>query len=71
MSDSERKELIALLGELSALCPDMRIGQLIANLAVVARGAEPGAIWDMEDDELLGAIQRQLAVFRGRQSQVA
>jgi hypothetical protein len=38
----------------------MRLGQLIANMATVARGAVAGAIWEMEDDELLRAIRWQL-----------
>ncbi len=38
----------------------MRLGQLIANMATVTRGAVPGALWDMEDEELLGAIRWQL-----------
>jgi hypothetical protein len=38
----------------------MRFGQLIANLAVVARGVEPSAAWDMEDEELLAAVKWQL-----------
>ncbi len=38
----------------------MRLGQLIANMATVARGVVPGAIWEMEDDEWLDAIRWQL-----------
>ena len=67
----ERDELLQLLGELSAECSDVRFGQLIANLAVVARGAEPNAVWDMEDDELFAAVRSQLEVFRARRTQVA
>jgi hypothetical protein len=44
----------------------MRFGQLIANLAVVARGTEPGAVWEMEDDELLAAVNWQLAELLAR-----
>jgi hypothetical protein len=61
MSISPRAELLSRLGELSRECPEMRFGQLIANLAVVARGTEPGAVWEMEDDELLAAVNWQLA----------
>jgi hypothetical protein len=55
-----RDELMESLAELRRALPSMRLGQLIANMATVARGAEPGAIWDAEDDELLGAIRWQL-----------
>jgi hypothetical protein len=38
----------------------MRLGQLVANMATVARGAVAGAIWEAEDEELLSAIRWQL-----------
>jgi hypothetical protein len=53
-------ELMDSLAELRSALPSMRFGQLIANMATVARGAVPGAIWDMDDDELLRAIRWQL-----------
>jgi hypothetical protein len=53
-------ELIESLAELRRVLPSMRLGQLVANMATVARGAVPGAIWEMEDDELLTAIRWQL-----------
>ena len=53
-------ELMESLAELRRTLPSMRLGQLIANMATVARGAIPGAIWEMEDDELLAAIRWQL-----------
>ncbi len=59
MTDPQRQELLRSLGQLCEACPELRFGQLIANLAVVARGAEPSAVWDMEDDELLAAVRCQ------------
>ncbi len=53
-------ELMESLAELRRALPSMRLGQLIANMATVARGAVPGAIWEMEDEELLAAIRWQL-----------
>jgi len=73
MSDSVRAELLARLGELSRACPEMRLGQLIANLAVAARGTEPGAVWEMEDEELLAAVkwqQTELLARRGPGAEV-
>ncbi len=61
MTNPEREDLLRALGELSAAFPDWRFGQMIANLAVVARGATTESIWDVEDDELIAAIHRQLA----------
>ncbi len=66
-----RTELLRLLSELSEACPEMRMGQLIANLATLARGAAVEAIWDAEDEELLAAARRQVDVFRARRAGVA
>jgi hypothetical protein len=61
-------ELIDSLAELRQALPTMRLGQLIANMATVARGAVAGAVWEMEDDELLRAIQWQLEQLAARRS---
>jgi hypothetical protein len=53
-------ELLESLAELRRALPSMRLGQLIANMATVARGAVPGAVWEAEDDELLKAVRWQL-----------
>ena len=66
MTDVERVELLSRLGELHRASPGIRLGQLIANMAVVARGTEPGAVWDMEDEELLAAVNWQLAELLAR-----
>jgi hypothetical protein len=63
---TQRSELLATLVELSKLCPEMRFGQLIANLATLARGTAISAVWDSEDEELLAAAREQLEVFRSR-----
>src|SRR5690606_23299274 len=60
MSTIAHDELIESLAELRQALPSMRLGQLISNMATVARGSVPGAIWEMEDDELLSAIRWQL-----------
>jgi hypothetical protein len=64
MTTTARSDLLKVLAELSEVCPEMRFGQLIANLATLARGATVEAIWDVEDEELLPAAQKQLEVFR-------
>ena len=66
MNDPARDDLIESLVELRRALPSMRLGQLIANMATVARGAVPGAIWEAEDEELLDAIRWQLQQFSSR-----
>ena len=60
MNVAVHDDVMESLAELRRAVPSMRLGQLIANMATVARGAIPGAIWELEDDELLAAIRWQL-----------
>ena len=68
MSSEMRRQLLKTLGELSDQCREVRLGQLIANLATLVKGVQVEAIWDVEDEELLEAAKRQLEVFRSRHS---
>jgi hypothetical protein len=68
---NEREQLLRLLGELSEEAPDLRFGQLVANLATLALGAKAEAVWDAEDPELLAAAQRLLENYRNRKAGVA
>ena len=58
MISPERREILRLLEPLSELSPDMRFGQLLANLSYLAVAPTVEAIWDMEDDQLIVAIRR-------------
>jgi hypothetical protein len=60
-----------VLAELSELCPEVRLGQLMANLSYQARGLSNEAIWEMEDEELLGAARTHLEQRRARRDAVA
>ena len=59
-------ELIESLAELRRALPSIRLGQLIANMATVARGAVPGAVWEVEAEELSVAIRWQLEQLASR-----
>jgi hypothetical protein len=66
-----RDELLRLLADLSEQAPELRLGQLVANLATLAQGARVEAIWDVEDEELVAAAQRLLDHYRHRNAGVA
>lgn len=68
MTSSVRQELLGVLTELSAVCPEMRFGQLVANLSTRARGLSAEGLWDAEDEELLVAAREQLAYFTEHRS---
>jgi hypothetical protein len=71
MKDPARRELLRLLEELSTAAPDVRLGQLVANLSYLARGPANESVWDVEDDELLAAARKHLADLRARRAPVA
>ncbi|MCB9765444.1 MAG: hypothetical protein H6739_37060 [Alphaproteobacteria bacterium] len=61
----ERAQVMAALLALWEAYPDWRIGQLVANVAMMARGVEPGAVWEMSSQEVVEAVERHLARRRG------
>lgn len=69
MSISVAEELIEALSELRVLFPDWRMGQLVANLVTAAGGMDAGAIWDIQDEDLLIAARRLIERNRGRANQ--
>ena len=71
MIDSTRREILHALEQLSKLTPDVRFGQLIANLSFLASGPTNEAIWDMEDEQLLAAIRQHTDDLSQRQQSVA
>lgn len=61
MITPQRQEILNLLERVSDLTPDVRFGQLIANLSYLAIGPTNEAIWDMEDEQLADAIRKHIA----------
>ena len=70
MITPQRSELLQIIHEISELYPEMRLGQLITNLASMAIGPTPEGIWDAEDDELLNAARELAANLRTRAANV-
>jgi hypothetical protein len=67
MTTTTGDELLAAVRELRALFPDWRMGQLVASLTQAAGRDREGAIWDVEDEELLAAARRLIERNRSRQ----
>jgi hypothetical protein len=61
-----RQNVLQVLAEISELAPEVRFGQLIANLSYLARGLSNESIWDMEDEELLAVARKHLEEWRRR-----
>jgi hypothetical protein len=71
MIDTTRNEILDRLRRLSELAPDMRFGQLIANLTFMAAGPWDQTLWDVEDEPLLRAIRQMEADLSQRVAKVA
>jgi hypothetical protein len=68
---AQRQEILRLLERLSELTPEVRFGQLVANLSYLAVGPTTEAIWDMEDEQLVAAIRKHIADLSDRSVNVA
>jgi hypothetical protein len=64
MIDPTRLELLRLIKELSAECPEYRFGQLVLNLAFLAREDGDSLAWNLEDAEFVDAARKHLADWR-------
>src|SRR5438034_1344208 len=55
--EQTRLDQLAALAQLSRLRPEWRLGQTLANLAMMAGRIDAGGVWDLEDDEALSAAR--------------
>lgn len=67
MNNSTREGILRVLAELSDVEPNLRFGQMVANLSYLARDWTNAAIWDVEDEEFLSAAREQLKLRRQSQ----
>ena len=71
MTTRVRRDILNTLSGLSKFCPEVRFGQLIANLSYLAKGPTNEAIWDVEDEELLAAARKHLDERRNKGASAA
>lgn len=71
MNRAVRDELLRVLSQFSDHAPELRFGQLIANLAFLARTSGPSDIWDVEDEEMLEAARSHLRDLEQRSDALA
>ena len=67
MIDPTRQELLKLIEALSEECPEYRFGQLVMNLAFMAREDGDRRARDVEDTEFVEAASTYLADWSSRQ----
>jgi hypothetical protein len=50
--------LLHRLDEVRRLCPEMRLGQVMATLGTLGEDATGRSLWDIEDEQLAEALER-------------
>jgi hypothetical protein len=71
MNNPVRDELLQTLAKFADHAPDVRFGQLIANLAFLARSSGASDVWEVEDEELLEAARSHLHDLEERSEALA
>jgi hypothetical protein len=67
MSPTTQHELIEKLTDLQQLSPDVRFGQLLANLGFLVEDQTDQSLWDVEDARLLDVMEKHRVELLGRQ----
>lgn len=60
-------ELLDRLALVCRLCPEMRLGQLIATIGLLAEDETGRNLWDVEDEEFAAAVERFIADLSRRE----
>ncbi len=66
MTPTTQHELIEKLVDLRDLSPDVRFGQLLANLGFLVEDQTDQTLWNVEDARLLEVIEKHRADLLGR-----
>jgi len=71
MIDPVRRDILRELQRVSELAPELRFGQLVANMAFLAAGPWNETLWDLEDDQLLATLKQHVADLSSRDATAA
>ncbi|HET6572447.1 MAG TPA: hypothetical protein VFG68_02505 [Fimbriiglobus sp.] len=66
MTSDLRREALAVLAEVVALSPDVRLGQLFAHLGFLGEAHLDRGLGSIDDDELLSILYRHRAELQAR-----
>jgi hypothetical protein len=66
MTSDLRREALAVLAEVWALSPDVRLGQLFAHLGFLGEAHIGRGLGDIEDDEIVAILYRHRAELKAR-----
>jgi hypothetical protein len=66
MTPEIQREALAVLAEISALSPDVRLGQLFAHLGFLGEAHLGRGLGNVDDDEMLSILYRHRAELMAR-----
>ncbi len=66
MTPEIQREALALLAEIWAMSPDVRLGQLFAHLGFLGEAHLGRGLGDIDDDEMLSILYRHRAELLAR-----
>jgi hypothetical protein len=66
MTPETQREALAVLGEIWAMSPDVRLGQLFAHLGFLGEAHLGRGLGDIDDDEMLSILYRRRAELIAR-----
>ena len=61
-----QSDVLLRLQEVHRLCPEMRLGQLLATVGMLGEDSTGRSFWDIEDCDLSAAIERFASDLRRR-----
>lgn len=64
-------EFLDRLARVHRLCPEMRFGQLVATIGLLAEDETGRNLWDIEDEEFAAAVERFAADLSRREQDPA
>jgi hypothetical protein len=50
--------ILQRVNELRRLCPDVRLGQVLATIGMLGEDTTGRSLWDLDDEELAAAVER-------------
>lgn len=62
----QQSDVLHRLQEVHRLCPEMRLGQLLATVGMLGEDATGHGLWDLEDGDLSAAVERFASNLRRR-----
>jgi hypothetical protein len=62
----QQSDVLRRLQEVHRLCPEMRLGQLLATIGMLGEDSTGHGLWDIEDGDLSAAVERFASDLRRR-----